>query len=69
MTQKRTVEPYNKFVAYMTMLYAQGFTNASIAKLLGVNERTIYKWISKERKTGPLLLLALEKLVVERRVD
>ena len=69
MTQKQAVEPYKKFAAYMTMLYAQGLTNVAIAQKLGVNERTIYKWISKERKTGPLLLLALEKLVVERRVD
>jgi transposase len=67
MAQKQAVAPYKQFAVYMTMLYAQGFTNAAIAQKLGVNERTIYKWISKERKTGPLLLLALEKLVVEGR--
>jgi transposase len=64
MPHKPPENAYKRFCAYMAMLYAQGRTNASIAKELGVHERTIYKWVSKQRQVGPLLLLALEKLVV-----
>lgn len=67
MTQKRPTDPYKRFAAMMTMLYAQGFTNAAIADSLGVHERTIYKWVSKQRKIGPLLLGALELLVTKGR--
>lgn len=67
MPHKQPKDAYKRFVAYMAMLYAQGRTNASIAAALGVHERTIYKWTSKQRQVGPLLLLALERLVVEPR--
>lgn len=58
---------YKRYAAYLAMLYAQGWTNADIAGALGVHERSIYKWTSKQRQVGPLLLLALEKLVTEPR--
>lgn len=59
MAQKRSTDPYKRFTALMAILYAQGHTNAAIAEMLGVNERTIYKWISKQRPIGPLALGAL----------
>lgn len=67
MPHKPPKNAYKQFCAYMALLYAQGFTNAAIASSLGVHERTIYKWVSKQRQVGPLLLLALEKLAVDAK--
>lgn len=67
MPHKPSKNAYKQFAAYMALLYAQGHTNVAIAKELGVHERTIYKWVSKQRQVGPLLLLALEKLVTQPR--
>ena len=67
MPHKQPKDAYKRFAAYMAILYAQGRTNASIAAELGVHERTIYKWVSKQRQIGSLLLLALEKLVVDKK--
>lgn len=66
MTQKQPKDPYKRFAAYMAILYARGHTNASIADSLGVHERSIYKWVSKQRKVGPLLLGAIELLATKR---
>lgn len=63
MATKRSKDPYKRFSAFMAILYAQGHTNASIAAELGVSERSVYKWLSKERRVGPLLLGALERVV------
>ena len=65
MPQKRPKDPYTRFAGMMALLYAQGHTNADIAKMLGVHERTIYKWGSKQRRVGPLLLGALERVVTK----
>lgn len=67
MPHKQPKDAYKRFAGYMAILYAQGFTNASIALALGVHERTIYKWVSKQRKVGPLLLASLELLVTKAR--
>lgn len=65
MTQKQPVDRFKRFVALVAMLHAQGFTFARIAQELGVHERTMYKWLSKQRKVGPLALGALENLVTK----
>ena len=66
MTKERITDPYKRFCAFMAILYAQGHTNAAVAQLLGVHERTLYKWLSKQRPVGPLLLGALENLATKR---
>lgn len=65
MTQKKPVDRFKRFVALIALLHAQGFTLAQIAQQLGVHERTIYKWLSKERSVGPLALGALENLATK----
>jgi predicted transcriptional regulator len=57
---------HKQFLGHMRRLSKAGLTYAQIAAALGVSERSIYKWVAKDRKVGPLLLLALERVVDER---
>lgn len=67
MAQKQPVDRFKRFVACMTLLHGSGLSFASIAAELGIHERTLYKWLSKERKVGPLALGAMEALVAKKR--
>jgi transposase len=66
MTQKQAQDAYKQFMGHLARLSWTGLTMAQIARELGVHERTIYKWTSRQRKVGPLLLLALERVVDEK---
>lgn len=41
-------------------------TNAAAAKAVGVHERTVYKWLSGDRRVPPSVILAL-RLLAEKK--
>lgn len=66
MTQKQPADRFKRFVACMTLLHGSGMPFSAIAAELGIHERTLYKWLSQERKVGPLALGAIEALVAKK---
>jgi transcriptional regulator with XRE-family HTH domain len=66
MAQNQIDKNHKQFLGYMRRLSQSHLTYAQIAAHLGVSERSIYKWVSKERKVSFVLLIAMEKVVEDR---
>lgn len=52
------------FTDLMDVLHARKWTNKKIAEELGVNRRTIHRWISGETPTPKIAILALERIIM-----
>lgn len=66
MAQNQIDKTHKQFLGYMRRLSQSGLTYAQIAASLGVSERSIYKWVSKDRKVSSVLLIAMAKVVEDR---
>lgn len=57
---------HKQFIGYMRRLSVSGLTYAEIAAALGVSERSIYKWVAKDRKVSSVLLIAMARVVEDQ---
>lgn len=62
----RPIEPKARIIQFVKSLEKLNVLNREAAALLGVHERTIYKWISGQRPIPNTVLVAIGLLAREK---